>query len=254
VPWETLAWARRVRTGSPGKKAVLMVLAEHADEANSCFPSQKLIADATEQSERTVRSQLADLEKGGFLRRERRDDAGGRKTDRYFLVVTPPANPAGDPTGNESDPTGNSEQAHRQTVAGTEELPEEHPENHQTPLPPDDVQTVFDTWVTATGRNPKVTKLTAERRKHITARLREYPLDDVLDAIRGLAASPFHMGQNDQRTAYNDVEHALRNGSKLERFRDQYRQGPTRGTGPRGTVTSPRVATSRVIDPKELFD
>lgn len=104
--WDTLAWARRVRTGSPGRKATLMVLAEHADERNSCFPSQRLLAEATEQSERTVRAQLADLENAGLIRREHRGrEGGGRTSDRYYLLVNP-ANLAANDTGEHEDDTG----------------------------------------------------------------------------------------------------------------------------------------------------
>ena len=100
MPWETLDWARKARAGSPGRKAVLMVLAEYADENDSCYPSQALIADATEQSERTVRTQLAELEQRGLIRREHRGGNGtGRTSDRYFLLRQP-AKSAGGATGN----------------------------------------------------------------------------------------------------------------------------------------------------------
>lgn len=125
MSWATLAWARDARTGSPGRKAVLMTLAEYADEANSCFPSQQLLADATEQSVRTVRSHLAELEAMGLLRREHRGNgAGGRTSDRYYLLVHA-ANPAGNPTPLPADRvgvTGNPNGGYRQPVAEEQPL------------------------------------------------------------------------------------------------------------------------------------
>jgi len=100
MSFDTLVWARNARTGSVGRKAVLLVLAEYADEADSCYPSQATIAAATEQSVRTVRGQLADLAAAGLLRREARHKAdGGRTSDRYYLLreADPPADVAGAP-------------------------------------------------------------------------------------------------------------------------------------------------------------
>jgi len=91
TPWDVMAWARRSRTGSPGRKATLMALAEHAGinavgEA-VCWPSQATLADATEQSIRTVRDQLRELEAAGFIRREGRAVPGrGHTSDKVFLL------------------------------------------------------------------------------------------------------------------------------------------------------------------------
>jgi hypothetical protein len=42
----------------------------------------------------------------------------------------------------------------------------------------------------------------------------------VLDAVRGIALSPYHMGQNDDHRLYNDITLVLRNAAKTEEFRD----------------------------------
>jgi len=103
-----MAWAKQVRAGGPGIKAVLLVLADYADEAWSCWPSQQRIAEETEQSLRTVRDQLARLEQMGLIARQARFPAQGRGRlpDRYVLAPglgaepppasgdTPPAPPA----------------------------------------------------------------------------------------------------------------------------------------------------------------
>jgi hypothetical protein len=109
MSFDTLVWARNARTGSVGRKAVLLVLAEYADEADSCYPSQATIAAATEQSVRTVRGQLADLEAAGLLRREHRARPdGGRTSDRYYLLrdPDPPADVAGAPRQPTTPPPG----------------------------------------------------------------------------------------------------------------------------------------------------
>lgn len=86
MSWETLAWAKNARTGHATRKAVLMVLAEHADERNSCNPTQDRIAADTELSEATVRRVLRYLERHGFLTVERSGGSGaGRAPNRYVL-------------------------------------------------------------------------------------------------------------------------------------------------------------------------
>lgn len=80
---------------------------------------------------------------------------------------------------------------------------------------------IFRHW---RGRMNKTeaTKLTDGRRRVIAARLKEgYAEPQILAAIDGCAASEFHMGENESRTAYNDLTHILRNGEKLEQFLEQ---------------------------------
>jgi hypothetical protein len=92
-------------------------------------------------------------------------------------------------------------------------------DNESTP----DVQTVFDEWVKATDRDSTRTKLTSARRSLIARRLKEYPLEDLIDAVRGIGASQFHRGDNDRGKRYDTLELALRNAEKIEGFRDKHR-------------------------------
>lgn len=82
---EAMTWALRRRAGSVGHKAVLMALADRAGFDGTCFPSQKLIAEETEQGLRTVQRQLDDLETAGLIARERRYRDGRRTTDLIVL-------------------------------------------------------------------------------------------------------------------------------------------------------------------------
>lgn len=87
MSYDAQAWARQIQTGNPTRKAVLMNLANRAnDEHGSCFPSQRLIAHETEFSERAVRDALVALEEMNLIRREKRYD----KTDLIFLLMPPP--------------------------------------------------------------------------------------------------------------------------------------------------------------------
>ena len=80
--------ARKQKTGSPARKAVLLVLADMADQDHSCFPSQAYIGRITEQSERSVREHIRVLAEMGLVRVESRGKpGGGRTSNRYVLAV-----------------------------------------------------------------------------------------------------------------------------------------------------------------------
>jgi hypothetical protein len=92
------------------------------------------------------------------------------------------------------------------------------------PSPVDRVQVVFDAWIAATKKTA-ATKLDRTRRARIEKALAGYPLDDVLDAVRGWDHSPFHRGENPTSTVYNDLGLLLRDSGQIEKFRDLAR-GP----------------------------
>lgn len=137
-----IRWARAVRGIDPGPKLLLLLLADYADEAGSCFPGQQALAADSCQSERTVRRQLEALETAGLLTRERRSRTGegrgrGGLTARYYLDLDaedrpakPPDRPAkpADRPAKSARPTGQIERTDRPneltdrpTVAGTED-------------------------------------------------------------------------------------------------------------------------------------
>jgi hypothetical protein len=80
---------------------------------------------------------------------------------------------------------------------------------------------IFAVWVEATARDPRVTKLTGGRASKIAARLKDgYSEAEITHAIRNIASSPWHSGQNDQKKIYNDLTLICRNGETLEKYRD----------------------------------
>lgn len=90
-----MAWARRQRCGSGTQKAVLMVLADYANDDGRSYPRQKTLCEDTEFGERTIREALAALERQGKIRREeRRRRDGTRTSDTILLMMGQPANAA----------------------------------------------------------------------------------------------------------------------------------------------------------------
>lgn len=91
-----------------------------------------------------------------------------------------------------------------------------------------DVRRVFEHWVRTMSR-PITVKLTPERRQKIQQRLRDgYTASDMIKAIDGCAGSDFHMARGEYRGGkkYDDLTLILRNGSKLEWFRDMKNSEP----------------------------
>jgi len=79
---------------------------------------------------------------------------------------------------------------------------------------------IFEFWKHATGK-PESTQLTDKRHLRIHDRLCEgYSVEDIKTAIKNCSQSRWHMGNNDRKTQYNDVELICRSGEKLEYFRD----------------------------------
>ena len=93
----------------------------------------------------------------------------------------------------------------------------------EEPTPRLEVQAVFDAWVKATDRDLSRVKLTKARSDLIARRLKDYPVEDLIDACHGIGASAFHRGDNDRGKRYDTLELCLRDASKIEGFRDEHR-------------------------------
>ncbi len=82
----------------------------------------------------------------------------------------------------------------------------------------DPVTEVFLEWQHSTGK--RRANLDGKRRRIITSALKDYPLEDVLAAVKGWKHSPHHRGENERRTVYNDLDLLLRDSKHIEEFRD----------------------------------
>lgn len=79
------------------------------------------------------------------------------------------------------------------------------------------VRDVFAYWQSVMGKHGAI--LTPKRDRVVTAALKlGYTVDQIKSAIDGCKRSPFHMGVNDQRTVYDDLELICRSGENIEKF------------------------------------
>lgn len=90
-----------------------------------------------------------------------------------------------------------------------------------SPEPTAIAQRVLAEWIAATGRDATRTKLNSKRLSAIRARLREgYTENDLIAAARGIGLSAFHRGDNPEGKRYDDLLVAIRDGERVEKFRE----------------------------------
>jgi hypothetical protein len=90
----------------------------------------------------------------------------------------------------------------------------------------DVVSEIFEFWKSTMTLNQK-TLLTPKRRKVIKDRIKQgYTIERIKNAIVGCSLSPFHNGQNDTNTKYNDIELICRSGEKVEFFEQKLNDKP----------------------------
>ena len=99
-----IAWALKVKTGSPTAKLVLIKLADNADDGGRCFPSHRHIQDQCELSRSAIQRNIEKLEKMGLVSIERRMRDGVNLPNIYHLNMSGRvAAQEGDPAAQEGD-------------------------------------------------------------------------------------------------------------------------------------------------------
>lgn len=80
-----------------------------------------------------------------------------------------------------------------------------------------EVKAVFEYWQDKRGHEKA--KLDEKRKRAIKARLKDgYSVEDLCKAVDGIAKSSHHMGQNEQRTVYDDIELICRTAVNVDKF------------------------------------
>ncbi len=112
----------------------------------------------------------------------------------------------------------------------TSSLPEDGSESDDSsdsaPALSAQARVVFAHWQKV--MNKTRARLDDRRRRCILWALRNYGLDNCLQAIDGCAASAWHQGVNDRGVAYNDLTLIFRNAEKTEHFLEIAQQNPSR--------------------------
>ncbi|MDH5297880.1 MAG: conserved phage C-terminal domain-containing protein [Desulfobulbaceae bacterium] len=96
---------------------------------------------------------------------------------------------------------------------------ESHKQRKKQPVTSgEDVSAVFSHWKSVMGHGRA--QLDAKREKAIRARLKDgYTVEELCEAVDGCKASPFHQGDNKDRTKYDDIELVCREAKNVDKFR-----------------------------------
>ncbi|WP_235009115.1 DnaT-like ssDNA-binding domain-containing protein [Marinobacterium lutimaris] len=95
--------ALQARIGNPGRKLVLIKLADNANDHGECWPSYQHVADQCEMGRSTVKSHIKALADDGFIKIKERND--GRSSNRYVLTIA--KGKSSNLTRSKSDPVKN---------------------------------------------------------------------------------------------------------------------------------------------------
>lgn len=143
MSFQAMAWAVEQKTGSASTKLVLLILANYADNAGVCWPSQERLASDTDMTDRSIRNAVAALVEIGLLQvEERRGTTGVRKTNTYRLQLPENISDGGaDHRKNPTSATGNTFRSLPETVSSKpirenqSEEPIRERARKRTPLP-----------------------------------------------------------------------------------------------------------------------
>jgi hypothetical protein len=86
--------------------------------------------------------------------------------------------------------------------------------NGASAVVPTDVEIVFNHW-RQTHNHPR-SQLDAKRQKVIRLALKSYSAEQLCLAIGGYKNSPYHMGENDRKAVYDDIELFLRDAKHID--------------------------------------
>lgn len=87
-----LNWAFQAEVSPPGRKLVLVALADQAQDCGHLWPAMRVIAAKATISERQARAHIAALVEAGLVIRERQfRQQGGYTANRYRVLITDPA-------------------------------------------------------------------------------------------------------------------------------------------------------------------
>lgn len=87
MAFDAIQWAYEQNGLGGTTKFVLVTLSKHSGMDRRCWPSQRLLTQECDLSERTIQASLNRLQNAGLITREKRNTAGGRATDMYRVCL-----------------------------------------------------------------------------------------------------------------------------------------------------------------------
>ena len=248
MSFQVMAWARSIKTGSATTKAVLMAVANYADEAGLCWPSQDQIADDTELSRHSVMRALDVLQELGLLTRERRHRKDGSRTSDMItldLSITHLCSAEQRSTEQRNAPLRSTQQQPKSHSATAEPV-RESPIRGNAREDADKAVAEWNAMASEIGL-PKVQRITDQRAKRLAARLRDCGgLEGWQIAMGKIRGSPLCRGELGDWKA--DFDFVLQESSFVKLMEGKYDGNRNGSGGTSGSRASPGQAMRDAFD------
>lgn len=184
-----ITWAYAQKTGTPGRKLVLLKLADQANDDGYCWPSKQTIADDCEMNAKSVQRILRDLENElGLITIEARgrQHTGFSLSNGYYLNMSEggtedaphpdkgePRVPQGEPEVPQGEPT--------MPTGGTEGAPLKNPQStlNEPSKEPTAAEFFTEFWSAYPKRQGKVQALKAMKSLNPDSDLRDTIMQDL---------------------------------------------------------------------------
>lgn len=188
--------------------SVYSYLVRCAGNGSTCYPTVANIVKTLGISDRTVTRAIGALTKEGLISRQHTKTVNNYKIENFKHTAT-------NTISNSTDRTSDTLQIEPvtppdRTCDGPLLTRRRHIEKDNR------VETVFNSWKEIL-KHPRAV-LDDKRRSKIKKALKTYSQDLLIDAIKGCSKSPYHMGDNDSRTKYDEITLILRDAEHIERF------------------------------------
>ncbi len=232
-------WVMADRNLTMAEKVLYGRILGLSDKHGYCYASNNWLGEQVGMDGRSVRRSVTSLQAKGYVRRVvfGADNRTSKRAIYPRMATLHPQDPESSPQDTMSSPP-RTDCPPPQDIESSQ-VRDEGESNRGTHT---DVQQVFEHWQQVTGKHKA--KLTNDRKQKVQARLREgFSVDELKEAVDGLAKSAWHQGDNPQGKRYDDLALVCRQGSKVEQFIELARTGG--GNGANRQSSQPRSAAGR---------
>jgi len=109
-------------------------------------------------------------------------------------------------------------------VTNTRDLPETSTDNNMSSQKDDEIQEVWQQYKSIFADYYTPRKFSKKRKSKIKQRLNTYSVDELVNAMKAIAANDYMIGKNDNGKFYAKPEYCFRNDEKVEEWLNDYEQ------------------------------
>lgn len=233
---EALGWVFKNSPYTGSKLVIHLAVADVVNDMhnNEFWMSNEKLATKANCTRATVNGALAEMVQDGYLAVVAHPD-GRSKTVKYRFLFKSVKNADTSERADQKvsnfvthndESVKNADTLGPESVKNADTIPIVITQDKDNPISPlslfetkADWQTVWEEYVSVCdqqGLSKK--KLTHSRQQLIQRRLKDWSVDQLVQAMRGLGCSPWHLGDNPNNKVYDSIELILRSAETVERF------------------------------------